>query len=95
MRPFFPPGIPDPLPPVVTGQYCLHKSQLQKFLVFVALACSIRVTSAITWAFLVPLLMLQLRGNAALLRMFIIDSVATIYVHTRLFSVSLTYETDV
>ena len=95
MRPFFLPGIPNTLPPVVIGHYCLHRSQLRKFLVFVALACSIRVTSAITWAFLFPLLMLQLRGNAALLRLFIIDTVATMYVHTRLLNASLTYDTDV
>ncbi|KAF8273654.1 glycosyltransferase family 22 protein [Lactarius quietus] len=56
------------------------RSQLRKFLVFVALACSIRITSAITWVFLFPPLLWQLRGNTALLRRFIIDIVATIFV---------------
>ncbi|KAN0137298.1 glycosyltransferase family 22 protein [Lactarius tabidus] len=56
------------------------RSRLRKFLVFVALACSVRITSAITWAFLFPPLLWQLRGNAALLRMFITNTVATICV---------------
>ena len=95
MRPFFLPGIPDTSTPAVIGHYCLRRSQLRKFLVFVALACSIRVTSSITWAFLFPPLLWQLRGKAALLRTFITDTVVTMYVQTRLFNALLTCETDV
>ncbi len=47
-------------------------------MVFIALACSIRVTSAITWAFLFPPLMWQLRRNAALLRVFITNRCVTL-----------------
>lgn len=61
-----------------------HRSQLRKFLLFVALACSVRVTSAITWAFLIPALLWQLSQNRELLRMFIIDTVSTAYVFERL-----------
>jgi hypothetical protein len=95
MRPFFLPGIPDTSPPVVTRYYCLRRSRLRKFLVFVALACSVRITSAITWAFLFPPLLWQLRGNAALLRMFITNTVATMYVHKPPFNAPFTYRTDV
>ena len=87
--------IPDTSPPVVTRYHCLRRSQLRKFLVFVALACSVRITSAITWTFLFPPLLWQLRGNAALLRMFITNTAATMYVHNHLFNVPLTYGTDV
>jgi hypothetical protein len=95
MRPFFLPGIPGPSPPVVTRYHCLRRSQLRKFLVFVALACSVRITSAVTWAVLFPPLLWQLRGNAALLRMFITNAVATMYVHRHLFNARLTYGTVV
>ncbi|KAI0280018.1 glycosyltransferase family 22 protein [Russula aff. rugulosa BPL654] len=53
------------------------RSELRKFLLFVALACSVRVTSAITWAFLFPALLWQLSPNRALLRVFIIDTIST------------------
>ncbi|KAH8981026.1 Alg9-like mannosyltransferase family-domain-containing protein [Lactarius akahatsu] len=56
------------------------RSQLRKFLVFIALACSIRVTNAITWVFLFPPLLWQLRRNSALLRVFVTDTLATICV---------------
>ncbi|KAH9986341.1 glycosyltransferase family 22 protein [Russula compacta] len=56
------------------------RSQLRKFLLFVALACLIRVTSAITWAFLFACLLWQLRQNPALLRAFITDAISTVCV---------------
>ena len=61
-----------------------HRSELRKFLLFVALACSVRVTSAITWAFLFPALLWQLSQNRALLRVFIIDTISTACVSERL-----------
>jgi len=61
-----------------------RRSQLRKFLLFVALACSVRVTSAITWAFLFPVLLRQLSQNRALLRVFVIDSISIAYVFERL-----------
>jgi hypothetical protein len=61
-----------------------YRSQLRKFLLFVALACSVRVTSAITWAFLFPALLWQLSHNRALLRVFIVDTISTAYVFERL-----------
>ena len=73
----------------------LRRLQIRKFLLFVALACSVRITNAITWAFLFPPLLWQLRGNVALLRTFITNTVATMYVHQHLFNVPLTYGTDV
>jgi GPI mannosyltransferase 3 len=45
--------------------------------VFVALACSVRVTSAITWAFLIPPLLWQLAQKPALLRAFITEAIFT------------------
>ena len=87
--------MPDTSPPVVTKYHCLRRSQLRKFLLFIALACSVRITNAITWAFLFPPLLWQLRGNVALLRTFITNTVATMYVHRHLFNVPLTYGTDV
>jgi len=61
-----------------------HRSQLRKFLLFAALACSVRVTSAITWAFLFPALSWQLSHNRALLRVFIIATMSMAYVFGRL-----------
>ena len=60
-----------------------HRSQLRKFLLFVALACSVRITSAITWAFLFPPLLWQLCRNRMLLRAFITDTIITAYVFER------------
>jgi len=65
--------------------YYPRRSQLRKFLVFVSLACSIRVTSAITWVFLFPPLLWQLRRNVALLVAFVMDTIATMYVHKHIF----------
>ncbi|KAH9053301.1 Alg9-like mannosyltransferase family-domain-containing protein [Lactarius vividus] len=66
---------------ILPNRYSRHitrcRSQLRKFLVFIALACSIRVTSAITWAFLILPLLWQLRRNSSLLRAFITDTFAT------------------
>lgn len=52
-----------------------HRSQLRNFLLFIALACSVRVTSVITWAFLFPPLLWQISHNRALLRVFFIDTI--------------------
>ncbi|KAH9959528.1 Alg9-like mannosyltransferase family-domain-containing protein [Lactifluus volemus] len=52
------------------------RSQLRKFLIFAALACSVRVTSAITWAFLIPPLLWQLSRNSTLLRAFITEAIS-------------------
>jgi phosphatidylinositol glycan class B len=68
-----------------------HRSQLRKFLLFVALACSVRVTSAITWAFLFPPLLWQLCQNRMLLRAFIADTIFTVYVFERLFYTVFTH----
>ena len=67
------------------------RSQLRKFLLFVALACSVRVTSAITWAFIFPALLWQISPNRELLRVFIIDSISTAYVFERLSYFVLTH----
>ncbi|KAI0306813.1 glycosyltransferase family 22 protein [Multifurca ochricompacta] len=57
-----------------------NRLQLQKFLVFVALACSVRITSAITWVFIFPPLLWQLRHNSGLLRAFITDTISVVCV---------------
>ncbi len=61
-----------------------RRSQLRRFLVFAALACSVRITSAITWVFLFPPLLSQLSRNRTLLRAFITDAISTAYVYERL-----------
>ena len=58
---------------------------------FVALACSIRITSVITWAFLFPPLFLQLSRNFTLLRAFITDTISVAYVYERLSLRSFTH----
>jgi hypothetical protein len=68
-----------------------HRSQLRKFLLFVALACSVRVTSVITWSFLFPALLWQISQNRALLRVFIMDTISTAYVLERLSYFVLTH----
>lgn len=80
---FFPLGTPDELPHR-PGRNCDPcRSQLRHFLLFVALACSVRITSVITWAFLFPLLFWQLSRNPTLLRAFITDAVSAAYVYER------------
>ncbi|KAI0265809.1 glycosyltransferase family 22 protein [Gloeopeniophorella convolvens] len=54
------------------------RSRLRKLLLFVALACSVRVTSAITWAFLFPVLLWELRRHPTLLRAFAVDTLLTV-----------------
>ncbi|SRR6266403_896035 len=70
---------------LVPGRRCIpRRSQLRKFLLLVALACSIRVTSAITWTSLFPPLLWQLHQNRILLRAFVIDTIITAYVSKNL-----------
>jgi len=63
-----------------------RRSQLRRFLVFAALACSVRITSAITWVFLFPPLLSQLSRNPTLLRAFITDAISTAYVLMSVYS---------
>ncbi|KAI0298890.1 glycosyltransferase family 22 protein [Russula brevipes] len=68
------------------------RSKLRRFLLFSALACSIRVTSAITWAFLIPYLLWQLRQTPTLLRAFIADTLSTVCVaFSLLFAIDSAY----
>jgi hypothetical protein len=81
---FFPPGTLDELPHRPERDRNPCRSQLRHFLLFVALACSIRITSVITWAFLFPPLFWQLSRNPTLLRAFITDTISAAYVYERL-----------
>ena len=88
---FFPLGMPDILSLGFRKTSDPRRSQLRKFLFFVALACSIRITSAVTWVFLFGHLLWQLRLNPALLRAFIADAISTVYVYERLFYTLFTH----
>lgn len=81
---FFPLGMLDELPRGPERNCDPYRSQLRHFLLFVALACSIRITSVITWAFLFPPLFWQLSRNPTLLRAFITDTISAAYVYERL-----------
>ena len=88
---FFLLGMPDILSLSLRKTFDPRRSQLRKFLLFVALACSIRVTSAITWIFLFGRLLWQLRQKPALLRAFIADTISTVYVYECLFYTLFTH----
>ncbi|KIK59538.1 glycosyltransferase family 22 protein [Collybiopsis luxurians FD-317 M1] len=49
------------------------RSDIRKMLLFAALACSVRITNAVIWAFLLPNLLWRLRINPKLLRSTCID----------------------
>src|SRR6267142_1951411 len=81
---FFPLGALNELPHDPERNCDPCRSQLRHLLLFVALACSIRITSVITWAFLFPPLFWQLSRNPILLRAFIADTISAVYVYGRL-----------
>ncbi|KAI0061234.1 glycosyltransferase family 22 protein [Artomyces pyxidatus] len=49
--------------------------QLQKLLIFAALACAIRVTNGVLWLFLIPPFLWNLRTRPAVLRTFVSDAI--------------------